>query len=724
MLLRRALRVVVPLGVLSAAAGCPAALAPTPATPAAPRPPVVVDDDDDDDGADPEQPVVNGCDVDVVAVSVLPRTSNDEVRRLVEDLTGTNATTLFAAWTPLAQVLGFDTMTESRIDAQTLEVQFQTMSAVAETLVRTPSVMASCPGILQAAPLCTVRERYEATAQFSTTQGQDCWSYLDSGGTAMTFDAANQRWTGADAGPALIWNNGAHPGGALHAVRRFTAPIDGAVTLDVGAADGDAGGGDGVIVVVTVAGDVVSRAVIVNGGAADPVRLPLQLHRGDVIDVIVERGATDANYDTTLTTIAIDFTANPSSGTRSWDSCGADVVANVASRAWRRPLHADELQDLARLFDDVLASATANGQVGGFTDALTATLTAALLSPNVHYKPEFVPGGFADDEAAFRIASRLALYFRGSFPDDELWALAMQNDLGDEATVRAQAERLLVANVDRFTEHFAGQWLDFRAPLTGSQTPLQQSMRKEAHDVFVAVLNDGLPADRLLEPGFTVVDGLLASVYGLPLDAAAGPTRIVTTERGGLLKQGHFLTSTSTGSDFKRVIHRGIWTLNRALCQSVPELDAATREEINASTGQMPPGLPLNEQMAIHRSSTARCIGCHASMDPLGLALEAFDSTGTRRSTYADGSSVVNTFDFFDTPLPDPESLSAFLTSTTQYSSCVAEKLLTFGLHRAPTDDERCVIDGLGIDDDGEPRALRAMAIDAFVASLKLTEER
>ena len=316
------------------------------------------------------------------------------------------------------------------------------------------------------------------------------------------------------------------------------------------------------------------------------------------------------------------------------------------------------------------------------------------------------------------------MYFRGSFPDDELWALAMHNALGDDAAVRAQAERLLTNNVDRFAEHFAGQWLDFRAPVSGTQTPLQQAMRKEAHDVFVAVLNDGLPAERLLEPGFTIVDGLLAGVYGLPLDAAAGPTRIVTTERGGLLTQGHFLTSTSTGSDFKRVIHRGIWTLNRALCRSVPELDAATREEINASVGELPPGLPLSEQMAIHRSSTERCIGCHGTMDPLGLALEAFDSTGARRTAYADGSSVVNTFDFYGTPLPDPAALSTFLTSTTEYRGCVAEKLFTFGLHRAPTDAERCVIDALGIDEDGNARALHDMAIDAFVASLKLTEQQ
>ncbi len=717
MSLRCALRLVAPVAVLGLAAGCPAVVEPPPTSSGPPRPPLPIDDPDTTD------PDVHGCDVDVVAVPVLPRTSNDEVRRLVEDLTGTAAPSSFAAWTPLAQVLGFDTMTESRIDAQTLEVQFDTMTTVADTLVRTPSVMAVCPAVVDDTPLCTLHNRYDATAQFSSTQGQDCWSYLDGNGNPLVFNTADQRWASSSDGALLIWNTGMHPGGVGSTVRRFTAPLDGAVALNLSAFDADPGGGDGVSVVVVVAGNVVTRAVIANGGTADPVNLSLQLRRGDVVDVVVER-VGDNSYDTTGIGMTVDFAATSSSGTRNWSNCGALVVGNVASRAWRRPLHADELEDFARLFDDVLASATATNQLGGFTDALTAALTAALLSPNVHYKPELVPGGFAAEEAAFRAASRLALYFRGSFPDDELWALAMQNALGDEADIRAQADRLLAANVDRFAEHFAGQWLDFRAPLAGAQTPLQQSMRKEAHDVFVAVLSDGLPPERLLEPGFTVVDGLLAGVYGLPLDAAAGPTRIATAERGGLLTQGHFLTSSSMGSDFKRVIHRGIWTLNRTLCQSVPELDAATREEINASVGAIPAGTPLGEQMQIHRNSTERCIGCHAMMDPLGLSLEAFDSTGARRSTYTDGSSVLNTFDYYDTPLPDPEALSTFLTSSTEYRTCVAEKLLTFGLHRAPTNDEVCVVNALAADDAGNTRPLRDMALDAFMASLKLTEER
>ena len=378
---------VVPVGVLAFAAGCPTSLSLTPPVPtlAQPTPPPV-------DPTDPVDPVIPGCAVDVVPIAVLPRTSNDEVRRLVEDLTGTAAPTSFASWTPLAQVLGFDTMTESRIDTQTLGVQLGTMSTVADTLVNTPSLMAACPVAAGEPPLCALHERYDSTAQFSGTQGQDCWSYVDNTGAQLTFNVAEQRW-GSDEVVLLLWNNGAHPGPVHHAVRRFTAPVDGVVNLDVSASDGDPGGGDGVNVVVLAAGNTVARSVLVNGAAIDPITVSLPLRRGDTVDVAVERGG-DNNYDSTNMNVVVDFRATASGGTRTWSNCGAAVVATVAGRAWRRPLHADELADFAQVFDSVLASATQNGQVGGFADALTATLTAALLSPNLHYKPEFVPGGF------------------------------------------------------------------------------------------------------------------------------------------------------------------------------------------------------------------------------------------------------------------------------------------------------------------------------------------
>lgn len=656
---------------------------------------------------------------------ILPRTSNDEVRQLASDLLGAPVdAALFARWTPLAQVRGFDTMTESRIDAQTLEEQLRTTESIAALLVRSADVMAACPAPTDAAPLCAVHASYDATAQFSGVQGLDCWSYLDGAGTPLSFDAGNLRWIASDPG-LFIWNTGLHPGIGIDVVRRWVAPQDGAVTLRGSLADVDGGGGDGIVVQIRAPVGPVFSAVIVNGGAAESFDVPLDVRRGDAIDIVVQRGANNS-YDSTALTATFDFAPGLPAGGLSWDNCGLSVVERMAGRAYRRPLRSDELADLKTVFDETSASATTAGIAAPFFEGLQATLQAALLSPNVLYKPEFVPGGFEPSEDGFRRASRLALYFRSSFADDELWALASAGALDDDDVLRAQAERLLRVASDRFVESFAGQWLNFRGLLGTTATPLQSSMRREGHDVFATILAEQLPPQSLLSPGFTIVDGPLASHYGLQTgaDATSGPVRVQTSERGGLFTQAHFL-STASGSEFKRVIHRGIYALNRTLCTSVPMLDPATLEEIAASVGGIDPSLPLGERMQMHRSSSARCLDCHGMMDPLGLALEHFDANGQWRDAYPDGSAIQNDFDYNGVSVADPTELAAFVGGSDDYRRCVAEKLVTFGLHRAPRSSESCAIDALsGAAPDTTPRSLHDIAIDAFLLSLHFTEEQ
>jgi hypothetical protein len=673
------------------------------------------------------------CDVDPEPISILPRTSNEEFRLFVSDLLGRPVPVeRFAQWTPLSQVNGFDTMTESRIDPGALQAQLATVESLSVELLATPTLFDGCPTPSDPPPLCPLHGSYSSSTQFGGEQGRDCWSYLGTGNAPLTFDAANARWfDGADAG-LFLWNNGMHPGIGVDVTLRWTAPTDGEASMSGSFFDADPGGGDGVVVIVRGPGGDVFRAVIANGGAPEQFQTTLPVRRGEVVDVVVQRQANNS-YDTTGHAVAIAFAPTPPSGGRSWDNCGQQVVERVAARAFRRPLRAEERDELRRVFDETTAAAAQAGLPGTFSEGLQAALQAVLLSPHVLYKPELVPGGFADDEAQYARASRLALFFRSSFPDDELRALAAAGALGDDDALAAQAARLLAVDGDRFAEHFAGQWLDFR--VVGSTSPvsadpLASAMRHEAQAVFGAVLADGLPPESLLAPGFTFVDPTLAAHYGLTPDPAAsvdaaGFVRTPTDARGGLFAQGHFLTSTATGSDFKRVIRRGLFALGRTLCQPMPMLDPATREEINSSVGQIDPATPLGDQMQIHRGTSERCLACHAQMDPLGLALERYDHRGLERSTYADGSSVDNGFPFNGTSMRNPAELSTHLQTTGDYRRCVAEKLLTWGLHRAVRYEERCVVEriaGLG-DDAGSPApALRDLSIEAFLTSLHLAE--
>lgn len=511
----------------------------------------------------------SGAEVAPIAPQAVPkllRVSNEEYRNIMSDVLGVELDTkLFAGWTPIAQVYGFDTMSESRVDAQGLDLQAQTAEAIVKVALEASPLAAVC-----AAPLSP------------------------------------------------------------------TAPPVG-VTLD-------------------------------------------------------------------------------------WENCGKPFITKLASRAFRRPVRADELSDYGTLFTASQTEATTALMPHPFYEGLATVAQAVVLSPHVMFKPELVPGGFDAAERGYARASKLSLYFRSSVADDELLGLAQSGALSDPIIVKQQAERLLAQYQARFTRNFGGQWLDFREPLKEAE-PLMLAMQREVSDTFDHVLQSGSPAQKLVAPGYAIVSQDLATHYGLTFDAA-GPAvqTIATDKRGGLLQQGFFLKRTATGSEFRRVIHRGLWTLTRLLCRELPRLDPATLDEITESFKSIDRTLPLSEQMRIHRSGSNRCLGCHAEMDPVGLALENYDSKGVWRDAYENGTPIVSDLKLLDQEVGNPVELAAVIEGSEDYRTCVANKVLTFALNRGPREEEEAVMTELARPVDGIPPSLQSIVIGAFMKSIELTE--
>ncbi len=500
------------------------------------------------------------------AVSKLLRLSNEEYQNVVSDVMGVAVgKEAFVAWTPVAEVYGFDTMTETRIDARGLGEQLHTAEALAKLALQSPALTGACP-----APL--------------------------------------------------------NPG----------APADG----------------------------------------------------------------------TNLT----------------WDNCGKPLMLRLGSRAFRRPLRADEITDYQQLFEASRLEAVTAALPHPFYEGLTTAVQAALLSPSLMFKPELVPGGLDASERGYGIASKLALFFRSSVADDELWGLAESGKLSDALVVEQQANRLLEQYQERFMRSFGGQWLDFRDDIPGAEA-LMTSMKNETRDVFREVLSAALPPQRLMAPGFTFLDQPLATHYGLPFEAG-GPTiqKVTTDARGGLLSQGYFLKRTAMGSEFRRPIHRGLWTMTRLLCRELPRLDAATVEEISASFEKIDRTLPLSEQMAIHRSGSQRCLGCHGEIDPIGLALEKYDKQGLWREVDLNGHPIVSELELFGAKVGEPMALASAIEGSEEYPNCVAMKALTYALNRGPLLDEACIAEELAKPRDGAAPSFKHIAVSALIKSLQLAD--
>lgn len=442
--------------------------------------------------------------------------------------------------------------------------------------------------------------------------------------------------------------------------------------------------------------------------------------RVDAQGLLERLASAEAIAQQALSTPSVTQGCPASRATWSWDNCGKEVSKRISTRAFRRPVRPQELTEYQTLFTDTQTSAEAASRPLPGEEALATVLQSIVLSPSVAFKPELVPGGFEASERAYAVAAKLALFARASIPDDELWNLSVSGALSDDASLRAQAQRLTTAGLDRFVRHFGGQWLDYRTePDLG---PLTLALQHESFSVFSEVFSKDAPVEKLLRPGFTVVDAALAKHYGLAQTTGPGPQRVATDARGGLIDQGAFLIRTAGGSEFRRPIHRGLWTLTRLLCRVMPRLDAATLDEIQQSFGAIDRTLPLADQMKLHRESGNRCNACHGLMDPVGLALEKYDRQGLWREHDAQGRTIVNDFAFEGQQMRDPRELASVIESSPEFRICAARQLLTYALNRGPTDAEACVIKRMAFPSDGSTPSLKHMAVDALMRSFQLTE--
>lgn len=161
-----------------------------------------------------------------------------------------------------------------------------------------------CVGYL---PFNAVAETYQASTDFSATQGYRNWYYLGSDGVYMTFDYANSRWQGSEA-YVLLWSSGGHPGEIADAVRRWVAPSAGNITITGNVRDGYDCGTDGVVVQIKKGSTILWQASIANGDMVGlNFNVATTVAAGEVIDFVINKGI-DGSCDVTVfdPTITVD----------------------------------------------------------------------------------------------------------------------------------------------------------------------------------------------------------------------------------------------------------------------------------------------------------------------------------------------------------------------------------------------------------------------------------
>lgn len=380
--------------------------------------------------------------------------------------------------------------------------------------------------------------------------------------------------------------------------------------------------------------------------------------------------------------------------------CRDSFIQKFGRRAYRRPLTNEELARFQLLFDqgDELV------QTGdAFRDGVQLVLEAVLQSAKFLYRPE-QGSGDADEVGEtlsdFEIATRLSYLFWGTGPDEELLEAALAGQLSTDEGVAIQALRL--ADDPRMRERvldFHDRWLQMEGLVAAAKDPtvypdfgpeLAGSMHDEMHAFVeeVTLTRQG-GIVQLLNTAEGAVDASLASLYGLPgtfseqhMMAPFPPE----SGRRGLLTQAAFLTGHSSASTRTSPILRGVFVLNRLLCQGVPPPPAGAEME----EPDTPPAeeLVTTRQYFTWKTSMAACATCHNAINPTGFAFENFDGIGAHRTTEngapvdAAGSTTVGGTTFsYENAAEFSEELSAL----SRTRSCYAINWLSYAYGREET---------------------------------------
>lgn len=373
-------------------------------------------------------------------------------------------------------------------------------------------------------------------------------------------------------------------------------------------------------------------------------------------------------------------------------ACAKQIAENLAHRAYRRPVTADDIALLMGFYNE--------GRLdnGTFDQGVTEIVAAVLASPDFLFRSIQTPKGISKTSAFplsdLELASRLSFFLWNTGPDAELLKLAETRQLSKPGVLDAQVKRMMAdPKAESLVTSFAMKWLnltslDLVQPdpkiFRGFDATMRRDFQKEAQLFLSSILLEDRSVVELLTSDKTFINNRLARHYGIegPNTSAFKEVTLTDPNRFGLLGKAAVLMRTSYGDRTSPVL-RGAWVLDKIIGSppSPPPPNVVTN--LTQEAGETPKTVrALLEQ---HRDK-ASCRQCHGVIDPTGLALENFDAIGQFRTTDREaGNAKLDT----STVLPNgvaidgPVQLRAQLAGRPDaFVDALTEKLMMYAVNR------------------------------------------
>jgi hypothetical protein len=379
------------------------------------------------------------------------------------------------------------------------------------------------------------------------------------------------------------------------------------------------------------------------------------------------------------------------------DRCTSEFVKTYGRKLFRRPLTNEEIQPRVAL------AAEGTRQNGDYYAGLKLAMTSLLTAPQFLFRIEMAERD-PNQSGALRLdgytkAARLAYLIWNTTPDEELLMAAQSGDIHSPAVLEKQTVRLLASpRIESGTRAFFSDMLQLDLYETLTKDPMifpkfSQAVSDAAKEQTLKTVVDHLltqDADYrdLFTTRTTFLDRSLASIYKVPLLAPEGWVKHEfppESDQSGLLTQISFLglfSHPGRSSPTKR----GVAINEILLCEPTPLPPANVDFSIVNDTSN--PNLKTVRSRLIAHSEDESCSGCHRKSDPLGLALERFDSLGQHRTKENDAMIDVAA-QLSGKKFEGAAGLGRALRDNPKVAACVVRNVYAYGVGRAPDKTDR-----------------------------------
>jgi mono/diheme cytochrome c family protein len=370
-------------------------------------------------------------------------------------------------------------------------------------------------------------------------------------------------------------------------------------------------------------------------------------------------------------------------------ACAKKIVTNLATHAFRRPVTDEDLAPLMRFYERT-------SKTDGFEAGVRESLAAILTSPMFLYRAEATADDGARALTDLELASRLSFVLWSSLPDDVLLAAATKGELSKPEVLKAQVHRMMAdPRAVSLTRDFAFQWLNIAKMDTINPSgqlfgyasgvyDVRPALKKELELFMDSILRSDRSVVDLLTADHTFMNEQIAMLYGINDIKGNGFRRVTLKDpnRFGLLGKGAVLMTTANPNRTAPVL-RGAWIMERLL-GTPPAQPPPNVPDLNDAKGPGNKPTTVREKTEIHRRNPA-CAACHAVMDPLGFALENFDTVGGFHTVDAQTRQPIDTAAVMPdgTKLSGPADLHRALAARgDQLAQIIAEKLMVYAVGR------------------------------------------